>query len=280
MKIRRKKIGTAQILAYGIIALICIFSLFPIVWALGTSFKTQAQIYALPPEWLPAPYTFDNYLQVLLDASMLRYFMNTAVVSLGATCISLAIGILAAYGFSRYKFPGAKTLLASILFTRVLPRVTLIVPFYITLRNLKLLNTYPGLILVYLMVVMPISVWMLKGFFDNIPLEIEEAAIMDGCSAFGMLMRIVIPISLPAIAAVGMYTFILAWNEFLFALLMTTDSTTRTISVALAFYIDEAGVHWGPMMAASILMSIPAVIVFTISQRNLVKGLSEGAVKG
>jgi ABC-type glycerol-3-phosphate transport system permease component len=143
-----------------------------------------------------------------------------------------------------------------------------------------MLNTYPGLILVYLMVVMPISVWLLKGFFDNVPREIEEAAIVDGCSAVGMLLRIVIPISIPAIAAVGMYTFILAWNEFLFALLMTTDATTRTISVALAFYIDEAGVHWGPLMAASVLMSIPAVAVFSISQRSLVKGLSEGAVKG
>jgi ABC-type glycerol-3-phosphate transport system permease component len=130
------------------------------------------------------------------------------------------------------------------------------------------------------MVVMPISVWLLKGFFDNVPREIEEAAVVDGCSSINLLLRIVIPISLPAIVAVGMYTFILAWNEFLFALLMTTDARTRTISVALAFYIDEAGIHWGPLMAASVLMSIPAAIVFAISQRHLVRGLSEGAVKG
>jgi ABC-type glycerol-3-phosphate transport system permease component len=208
------------------------------------------------------------------------YFLNTTFIACGATGISLVIGIMAAYGFSRYKFPGAKTILWSILFTRILPRVTLIIPFYITLRNLRLLNTYPGLILVYLMVVMPISVWLLKGFFDNLPYEIEEAAIVDGCSPVSLLTRIVIPISMPAIASVGMYTFILAWNEFLFALLMTTDSKIRTISVALAFYIDEAGIHWGPLMAASILMSIPSIIVFSLSQRHLVRGLSEGAVKG
>jgi ABC-type glycerol-3-phosphate transport system permease component len=130
------------------------------------------------------------------------------------------------------------------------------------------------------MVVMPISVWLLKGFFDNVPREIEEAAVVDGCSSISLLLRIVIPISLPAIVAVGMYTFILAWNEFLFALLMTTDAKTRTISVALAFYIDETGIHWGPLMAASVLMSIPAAVVFSISQRHLVRGLSEGAVKG
>lgn len=280
MKKTRKKLDALRIAAYVLIAAICCFSLFPIFWAIGTSFKTQAQIYALPPEWIPSPFTFANYIQVIVNSGMLRFFLNTAIVSIGATAISLAIGILAAYGFSRYKFPGARTLLWSILFTRVLPRVTLIVPFYITLRNLRLLNTYPGLILVYLMVVMPISVWLLKGFFDNVPREIEEAAIVDGCSSIGMLLRIVLPISVPAIAAVGMYTFILAWNEFLFALLMTTDASTRTISVALAFYIDEAGVHWGPLMAASVLMSIPAVIVFSLSQRSLVKGLSEGAVKG
>ena len=269
-----------NILMAVLVVLICAFSLFPIVWALSTSFKTEAQVYALPPEWLPNPLSLVNYIEVFTTSQMGRYFWNTTVVSVGATGISLVIGIMAAYGFSRYKFPGAKTVLWSILFTRVLPRVTLIVPFYITLRNLKLLNTYPGLILVYLMVVMPISVWLLKGFFDKVPYEIEEAAIVDGCSAFTLLTRIIIPISMPAIAAVGMYTFILAWNEFLFALLMTTNAHTRTISVALAFYIDEAGVHWGPLMAASILMSIPAIIIFSLSQRQLVRGLSEGAVKG
>jgi multiple sugar transport system permease protein len=263
-----------------LVLLIISFSLFPVIWAVSTSLKSYGQIYALPPEWIPNPATLVNYIEVFTKSRMTRYFMNTAIVAFGSTGISLVIGIMAAYGFSRYKFPGAKTLLWSILFTRVLPRVTLIVPFYITLRNLRLLNTYPGLILVYLMVVMPISVWLLKGFFDNVPYEIEEAAIVDGCSPFTLLTRIIIPISTPAIAAVGMYAFILAWNEFLFALLMSTNAHTRTISVALAFYIDEAGVHWGPLMAASVLMSIPAIIIFSLSQRQLVRGLSEGAVKG
>ena len=263
-----------------LVLLIISFSLFPVIWAVSTSLKSYGQIYALPPEWVPNPVTLVNYIDVFTKSRMARYFMNTAIVAFGSTSISLVIGIMAAYGFSRYKFPGAKTLLWSILFTRVLPRVTLIVPFYITLRNLRLLNTYPGLILVYLMVVMPISVWLLKGFFDNVPYEIEEAAIVDGCSPFTLLTRIIIPISTPAIAAVGMYAFILAWNEFLFALLMSSNAQTRTISVALAFYIDEAGVHWGPLMAASVLMSIPAIIIFSLSQRQLVRGLSEGAVKG
>ncbi len=271
---------STKIVVYASAVLICTFSLVPILWGVSTSLKPDSQVYAIPPEWIPQPLTFGNYLDVIHDSAMLRYFRNTAIVSIGAMSISLVIGILAAYGFSRYKFPGSKTLLMSILFTRILPRVTLIVPFYVTLRNLRLLNTFPGLILIYLMVVMPISVWLLKGFFDNVPYEIEEAAIVDGCTPLGLLLRIILPISTPAIAAVGMYTFILAWNEFLFALLVTTDRTTRTISVGLAFFIDEAGIHWGPLMAASILMSIPAIVVFTISQKLLVKGLSEGSVKG
>lgn len=269
-----------RVLVYAIAVLFCVFSIGPVVWGLSTSFKSESQIFQIPPSFIPHPATLSNYVQVVTNPAMMRYFLNSAIVSVGSVAVSLVIGVLAAYGFSRYKFPGAKTLLATILFTRVLPRVTLIVPFYITLRNLHLLNTYPGLILIYLIVVMPISVWLLKGFFDNIPYEIEEAAVVDGCSPFRLLLSIVLPLSGPAVAAVGMYTFILAWNEFLFALLVTTTNATRTISVGLAFYIDEAGVHWGPLMAASILMSIPAIIVFTLSQGLLVRGLSEGAVKG
>jgi ABC-type glycerol-3-phosphate transport system permease component len=277
---RLRRPTSSYLLIYGSALVICTFSLIPILWGVSTSLKTDAKVYSIPPAWVPEPVTFENYWQVFTNSAMLRYFKNTAIVSFSSMAISLVIGVLGAYGFSRYRFPGAKTLLASILFTRVLPRVTLIVPFYITLRNLRMLNTYQGMILIYLMVVMPISVWLLKGFFDNVPYEIEEAAIVDGCSPLGLLTRVVLPLSTPAIAAVGMYSFILAWNEFLFALLVSTDATTRTISVGLAFFIDEAGIHWGPLMAASILMSIPAVIVFTLSQRLLVKGLSEGSVKG
>ena len=272
--------ATMHTVAYASAALICLFSLIPILWGVSTSLKTDRDVYSMPPAWIPKPVTLANYMSVLTNSAMLGYFLNTAIIAFGATAVSLVIGVLAAYGFSRYKFPGAGVLLGSILFTRVLPRVTLIVPFYVTLRSLKLLNTHQGLILIYLMVVMPISVWLLKGFFDNVPREIEEAATVDGCGPLGLLLRIILPISTPAIMAVGMYSFILAWNEFLFALLVSTDKTTRTISVGLAFYIDEAGIHWGPLMAASILMSIPAITIFTLSQKLLVKGLSEGSVKG
>jgi ABC-type glycerol-3-phosphate transport system permease component len=278
MKTRRTPISTLGILASLLI--LGFFSLAPVVWGISTSFKTDAGIYSLPPKWIPNPVTFANYASILSNTTMLRYFVNTLIISSGAMFFSLLVGILGAYGFSRYRFPGKSTMLWSILFTRLLPRVTIIIPLYIVLRNLRLLNTYAGLILVYMLVVMPLAVWLLKGFFDNLPYEIEEAAVMDGCSPMGVLMRIIVPISLPAIASVAMYAFILSWNEFLFALIMTNGKAIRPISVGLAFFIDEAGIHWGPLMAASMLMSIPAITIFMLLQTQLVRGLSEGAVKG
>ena len=278
MRQRRSPVETAPILVSVI--LLASFSLIPVAWGLSTSLKTDTGIYEIPPRWIPSPITFTHYASILSSSSMLRYFLNTAIISFGTMIGSLFIAILGAYGFSRFRFPGRNTLLWSILFTRLLPRVTIIIPLYIVLRNMKLLNSYAGLILVYMLIVMPMAVWLLKGFFDNLPYEIEEAAVLDGCSPLGVLVRVVVPISLPAIATVAMYSFILAWNEFLFALIMTNGKSIRPISIGLAFFIDEVGIHWGSLMAASMLMSVPAVIVFMLLQTQLVRGLSEGAVKG
>ncbi len=275
---RKKQIY--PILIYISAVLVCAFSLFPILWALSTSLKPEAMIFSQPPQWIPKKISLEHYKGVVGDARMMKYFLNSFITAASSTVIALIIGILGAYGFSRYKFPGNKTLMISILLTRMLPRVALIVPFFITLKKINLYNTRPGLILVFLIITMPLSIWLLKGFFDGIPYEMEEAATVDGCSVIGILLKIVVPITLPAIASVGMYVFITAWNEFLFALTMTKGMELRTISVGLAFFIDEFGVRWGKLMAASILMSIPAILVFSLFQKSLIKGLSEGSVKG
>jgi multiple sugar transport system permease protein len=275
----KKKVGYS-IIIYAIGFIICAFSILPVLWTLSTSLKPENMVFTSPPHWIPEVISFEHYKSVLSDPRMLKYFFNSFATAGLSTIAALIVGILGAYGFSRYRFPGHKTLMVSILFTRMLPRVALIVPFFVTLQKLKMYNTRAGLVLVFLVITMPLSIWLLKGFFDGIPFEIEEAAIVDGCSPLGVLVRIVIPITLPAIASVGMYVFITAWNEFLFALTMTKGIELRTISVGLAFFIDEFGVRWGPLMAASILMSIPAMIVFSLFQKSLIKGLSEGAVKG
>lgn len=269
-----------RIFIYTGAVLICLFSLIPILWSLSTSLKPPALVFLHPPQWIPKQISFEHYKEVLNNPKMMRYFFNSFITAAASTIIALIIGILGAYGFSRYKFPGRKTILISIILTRILPRVALLVPFFIILQKLKIYNTRAGLILVFLTITMPLSIWLLKGFFDSIPHEIEEAAMIDGCSPLGIITRVIIPIALPGIAAVGMYVFITAWNEFLLVLVLTSGEEVRTISVALAFFIDEWGIKWGPLMAASILMSIPAITVFAMFQKNLIKGLSEGAIKG
>ena len=276
---RVRRIGI-YVLVYASGLLFSFFSIAPILWGVSTAFKPSSEQYQFPPKWIPDTITLEHFVGVLQNQAILRGFGNTLIISVSTTAIALVVGILGAYGFSRYRFPGRGTLLVSVLFTQLFPRVIVIVPFFITLRNLQLINTLPGLVLVYLMVVFPVSIWMIKGFFDRIPREVEEAAIVDGCSIPRMLWQIVLPMSRPALVAVGMYSFILAWNEFLFALVFTSGSQTQPLSVALAFFIDDTGIHWGDLMAASLLMSLPAIIVFTLSQKLLVRGLSEGAVKG
>jgi ABC-type glycerol-3-phosphate transport system permease component len=280
--IRRKSLRTLgrYLLVYGLGLLFVLFSVLPLLWGISTALKIPSEVYAFPPTWIPHTITFENFVAVVHNQNLIRAFFNTLLIASGTTLVALIVGVLGGYGFSRYRFPGRNTLLWSVLFTKLFPRVVVIVPFFVTLRNLQLINTYQGLILVYLMVTFPVAIWLLKGFFDKIPIEIEEAAIVDGCSLPQLLWRVVLPMSRPALVAVAMYSFILAWNEFLFALVFTNGLERRPLSVALAFFIDENGIRWGELMAASVVMSLPAIIVFTLAQRLLVRGLSDGAVKG
>lgn len=277
---RRARTVGQYVLVYTSGLLFALFSVAPILWGLSTALKETKDVYAFPPKWIPSPITFEHFIAVLHNAAVLRGFLNTLIIAVATTLVALVVGVLGAYGFSRYRFPGRNTLLWSVLFTQLFPRVVVIVPFFVTLRHLSLMNTRIGLVLVYLMVIFPVAIWLIKGFFDKFPIEVEEAAIVDGCSLPRLLWQIVLPMSRPALVAVAMYSFILAWNEFLFALVFTQGIDKRPLSVALAFFIDETGIQWGQLMAASLLMSIPSILVFVFAQKLLVKGLSEGAVKG
>jgi ABC-type glycerol-3-phosphate transport system permease component len=268
------------VLVYGMGMVFVLFSIVPLLWGVTTALKIPSEIYAFPPTWIPKAFTFDNFIAILQNKSLIRAFFNTLLVASATTIVALIVGMLGGYGFSRYRIHGRNTLLWSVLLTKLFPRVVVIVPFFVTLRNLQIMNTYQGLILVYLMVTVPVAIWLLKGFFDKVPKEIEEAAIVDGCSLPQLLWLVVLPMARPALVAVAMYSFILAWNEFLFALVFTNGLERRPLSVALAFFIDENGIQWGQLMAASVIMSLPAILVFTLAQRMLVRGLSDGAVKG
>jgi ABC-type glycerol-3-phosphate transport system permease component len=265
---------------YFIVLLVLIFALAPVLWSLSTSLKPDTAIFSQPPQWIPKEVTASHYAEIFRNPNMLRYYLNSFITAAASTVIALFVGVLGAYGFSRFKFPGSRNTMLVIMLSRMLPRVSLIVPFFITLQKLRLYNTRPGLVIIFTVITMPLSIWMLKGFFDSIPYEIEEAAIVDGCSPLGILFKIDLPLLLPAFASVGMYIFIVAWNEFLLALTMTRGKELRTISIGLAFFIDEFGVRWGQLMAASVLMSIPAIVVFLVFSKFLIKGLAEGGVKG
>lgn len=275
-----KKNKLVSAIIYILAFLVVAFSVLPFLWTVSTSLKTGVEVYSAHPTFLPHPVTLENYIAVFRDANMMKSFANTVKIAAISTIISTVVSVLSAYGFSRYRFPGNKTLLTSILFTRLLPRVTLLVPFYVTLSRLKLVNTYTGLTLLYLVVGIPTTIWLMKGFIDGLPYEVEEAAVVDGCNPLQVLTKVVVPMVKPAIATVAMFSFILSWNEFLFPLLMAKDRSIRPIAVSLAFYIDESGIRWGPLMAASVIMSVPAIIFFSVAQKHLVAGLSEGAVKG
>lgn len=279
---RQKLLRTVgkYILVYGLGLFFVLFSTLPLLWGISTALKIPSEVYTFPPTWIPKTLTFENFLLVLQNQNLIRAFFNTLIIASGTTLVSLVVGVLGGYGFARYRFPGRNMLLWSVLFTKLFPRVVVIVPFFVTLRNLQMMNSYQGLILVYLMVTFPVAIWLLKGFFDKIPAEIEEAAVIDGCNLPQLLWHVIIPMSRPALVAVAMYSFILAWNEFLFALVFTNGLERRPLSIALAFFIDENGIRWGELMAASVVMSLPAVLVFTFAQRLLVRGLSDGAVKG
>jgi ABC-type glycerol-3-phosphate transport system permease component len=277
---RMARIIGKYLLVHGLGLLVVLFSVLPLLWGISTALKVSSDVYAFPPVWIPETITFENFVAVVHNPTLIRSFFNTLIIASATTLAALVVGVLGGYGFSRYRFPGRNTLLWSVLFTKLFPRVVVIVPFFVTLRNLQLMNTYQGLVLVYLMVTFPVAIWLLKGFFDKIPLEIEEAAIVDGCSLPRLLWEVIIPMSRPALVAVAMYAFVLAWNEFLFALVFTNGLERRPLSVALAFFIDENGIRWGELMAASIVMSIPAILVFSFAQKLLVRGLGEGALKG
>ncbi|HET6469560.1 MAG TPA: carbohydrate ABC transporter permease [Geminicoccaceae bacterium] len=262
-----------------ILVLVCV-SMFPFLWMVLSSIKVLRELYTIPPAWLPEAPTFGNYRKVLFESNIPRYFLNSTIISLGSTALAMMLAILAAYGFARFRFRGRALSQAFVLAGQLLPTAAIIVPLYIILRNLGLLNTYLGLILVYMIVTLPLSVWMLTSYFRAVPVELEEAAIIDGASRLGVLFRITLPLSLPGVVAIIVYAFVTTWNEFIFALSFATDSTVKTLPIGLAEFSTEFNTDWGAVMAASVVMTLPIALLFIAMQRLFIGGLMAGAVKG
>lgn len=282
MKTRR--IDGWSVTGWVFLILLVLYAILPMVWMLITSVKSQFAAIQYPPEWIPGNPTLEQYRRLLspsneVGAQFLRYMLNSIYVSTLTTVFGVAVAVPAAYAFSRFKFPGRNALFFSVLFRNMFPAVVFLMPLFIMMRWLGLVNTHASLIITYLTFGLPLSIWLLKGFYDNIPVELEQAARIDGCTRFQAFWMVVMPLSAPGIIATAIYAFIVAWNEYVYALTFLNDDEKLTLSVGLQRFFTEYATNWPGLMAASFIMSVPVVVMFLVLQKYFVRALTEGAVK-
>lgn len=268
----------------GFLVLLLAYTLIPMAWMLLTSLKTGFAAMQYPPQWWPAEPTLDNYTRLLdprdsVGRDFLRYFWNSLVVSTLTTVLAVAVAVPAAYAFSRFRFPGRTVLFFSVLLRNMFPAVIFLVPLFILMRFLGLVNTLGSLVLTYLTFGLPLAIWLLKGFYDNIPVQLEQAARIDGATRLQAFVLIVMPLSTPGIVATAIYSFIGAWNEYIYAYTFLTRHDQMTLPVGIQRFFSENATDWPGLMAATFLMSVPVIVMFLVLQRYFVRALVEGAVK-
>ncbi len=285
---RRRRMETVlvdKVLVYAVLGVLMIFTIFPFLWMFSTSIKTPEEQFVNPPRWVPNHITFTAY-RALWDPLAAnnnyfpRYFLNSLIVGTGTTILAILVGIPAAYAFSRFVFPGKTIFFFTILGRNTFPLVAFLVPLYQLFVALHLQNTRIGLIIAYLTISLPLAIWLLKGFFDGIPNELEKAARIDGATRFGAFLRIILPLTAPGVVATAIYSFITAWDEYLFALVLTNSPQMRTLTVGQAAFVTENSSNWAGLMAVTLVISIPVVVGFMVLQRFFVQALTQGAVKG
>ena len=267
-------------LSYIALAALTLFVVVPILWIVSTSIKPSTEIFAIPPRWLPEHPTLAHYDTVLKDSSVPRYVLNSLAVGALATALSLLLGGAAGYGFARHRFRGNRPLSLFMLFSQMLPLTVLMIPVYFVMARLHLLDSLIGVAIAHLILTLPLVTWMSRSFFATIPKELEEAAQIDGCSPLGALFRVALPVVAPGIAATAIYAFIMSWNEFVLASILTNSDASRTLPVGLTEFAGMFDVNWGATMAASFLTSLPVIGFFLWLQKYFVQGLGQGAVKG
>lgn len=276
----RRVLDFYKVCTYILLIISLIFLLFPIAFMVSTSFKTREDAIRLPPELIPSRPTIENYIWLFTQRLFLRYYANTLIVSLGSTFFSMVFSCLAGYGISRLRFRGRNLFSIYLFVTQMLPGVMTLIPFFYLLKVLNLINTYQGLIMAYVTFSLPFCTWMLKGYFDTIPPVLEESAMIDGCGRVGAFYRIILPLSAPGLAAVTIWSFLLAWQDYLFALTIMIDENMKTLTVGMSAFVSVEYMAWGNMMAYCTAFTFPVFILFIFLQKFLVRGLTMGAVKG
>ncbi len=281
---RRSPVSFGGIFSWVLLIFLILFALIPLAWMLSTSLKSQFAAIQQPPQWIPSQPTLDQYANLLspsgqMGARFLRLFWNSLVVSLATTVLGVAIAVPAAYAFSRFRFPGRNFLFFAILVRNMFPGVVFLIPLFLLMKALGLVGNYGSLILTYLTFGLPLSIWLLKGFFDNIPEELERAARIDGATRFQAFWKIIMPLSSPGLIATSIYTFIQAWNEYVYARTFLNRDVLLTLQPGLQKFFGEFATNWPGLMAAQFVSSVPVVILFLLLQRYFVQALAEGATK-
>ncbi|HVF23427.1 MAG TPA: carbohydrate ABC transporter permease [Pyrinomonadaceae bacterium] len=266
----------------GLLVLALVAALAPVYWMLTISLKTEVDQFAIPPKWFSFTPTLQHYTDAFVTRSFGQYLLTSAIVAVVSTFFALVIGTLAAYALTRFRLPYNldRKLSLWILSTRMFPAIVTAVPLFLMMRDLRLLNTKTSLIIVYTAFNLPFVVWMMRGFFAEVPRDLEEAALVDGDSRLGALVRVVLPLVSPGLAATAVFCLIVSWNEFLFALVLTQTDAAMTLPVGIAGRVTQYEIKWGVMSAAGVVAMMPILIFALAMQRYLVRGLSLGAVKG
>jgi multiple sugar transport system permease protein len=268
----------------GFLVFLLLFTAVPMVWMVLTSIKTQFAAMQFPPQWWPAEPTLQNYTKLLNPANpvgqdFLRYMWNSTLVATATTVLGVLVAVPAAYAFSRFRFPGRTFLFFAVLLRNMFPAVVFLMPLFLLMRWMGLVGSLWSLVLTYLTFGLPLSIWLLKGFYDNIPIQLEQAARIDGATRFQAFLYIVMPLSTPGIIATSIFSFIGAWNEYVYALTFLNKKEQLTLPVGIQRFFAEFATDWPGLMAATFLMSIPVVVLFLVLQKYFVRALTEGAVK-
>jgi multiple sugar transport system permease protein len=256
-----------------------IFAGFPVLWMLLNSFKPNAEIFAWPPLWISENFTFDAYVEIFKNPDKIRFFINSYFISITVVILTLIVSILASYSFSRFNFPGKKIINTIIVSVQAVPPIVLLIPYLSLIVTIGLYNTYGALILTYLLFTLPYAILMITGYFNTLPKDLDEAVMIDGGSRFRALWSVLVPVSVPGLVSVGMYTFMLSWNEYLFALALTKTNEFRTVPVGISLLMGQHAYEWNQMMAMSILGSLPVLLLFLFFQKYFIAGMTSGSVK-
>lgn len=268
-----------QILVVGLTLIGAIIVMIPVIWMINAAFRPIKELLVYPPVFIPREITLKYFAKILTSPQYQRYFLNSSILAISTLLVSIGLGLPAAYGFSRSRVPGGSIILFGIMALLMLPPVTLIIPYFRLANILGLFDRLAGLVIVNVAFTLPIVIWLLKGYLDSIPVDLEEAAMIDGCSRLQALQKILLPLIVPAIVGIGTFIFVQAWNEYLFALILTDTPSSQVITIGLSLFFGQRVRDWNSIMALSTLSSLPLLFIFIFFQRWVVQGMTSGAVK-